>query len=227
MALRGRRGHRWQLARSGCANLRALAAVSASQPIVERAPPAHPRPVRQLVAEPGELPLGVVPRIALGLLAPPRRASSRRADAGSATARHAPSSPAASGRARARRAPAPPRARRRQHRVEARVDARVQLVAVGGEEDLDRRADRSSGGCLRACQSDERPAGRLEDLERPQDARRGRSAAARAAVAGRARASSAMQRRRRPPLPCARAPRCADVVGHRRDADSPSVSALK
>ena len=113
-----------------------------------------PGPVRHLVAEPGELALGVAAGVALRRARWPRRGRSRprygRA-AGHAMRAH---------RRQRRVEPAPASARdllerpAREHGVKARVDAPAQRVAVGGEEELPHAHARSSGPGRRGRRND-------------------------------------------------------------------------
>jgi hypothetical protein len=115
---------------------------------------------------------------------------------------------------------------RAQHRVEARIDPRIELVAIGREKqraELSRH--RSSGGRPSRCQSvSERPVASTTSSARAMRVRsRGFSRSDRAG--SRRAARHAAPRRRRVPAARARPSRISGGIGG--TADSPRVSALK
>ena len=183
-----------------------------------------PGPVRKLMPRPGELPLGVAARVVSCRPRPPRRARSRRSDAGSATARRAPSWRAAADRACAPRAralrrarPAPASRRKRasmRRRSSSRSGARNTFTACAAS---------SSGGRPSRCQSESaRPVASSTSSARAMRVRSpGLSAARRT---GSRRASSACSAAG-PSALQARAHRGADVRRDRRHGRRAPASA--
>ena len=131
----------------------------ALQPLLRRLR-LHPFELRQLVPEPGELPLGVVPGVGAADLGGLLQRDLAARDAGSARARHAPSSPAAADRACARPSAAHlVRARRPRasHRNARRCAHRAPRAPARGRAPRTRPAA-ASGGRPSRCQSvSERP----------------------------------------------------------------------
>ena len=214
---------------SACSPRWPLGAKPASAPSARRispsALPARPRPIRQLVAKPGDLPLGVAAGVALAALGGLARARSRRQMADQP--RHAVRLHGRQQRIEPARRERPHLVERagRQHGVEARVDPAIELGAIGREKNLDRPRRIERAGMPSRCQSvSERPVASTTSSARR--CASGRPASAAPPMAGSRRA--ARHRAARCPRPrAARAPRARISAGIGGTAASPWVSALK